>query len=489
MRKKNLQALSDFLLSCQHDALGRTRSKVLSEAKQILLASGWVFGTIGYDSHRFYYDSPGGQRFHSFALACKAWQEEQEAKIAQSIMDDQGDGADTDNISPSLMEVNGHKMWKMMKGHWKPWGKELQPTYSPQAVKDYCAIYLEKKGINKSLLLNTKLHLLALGWKIHYKERAVRKSDYKEHAISFRTRYISPCGKIHSELIKACTYLMQQDEKMRTKKSNENVPELHPKINTISNGHCQHFSHLKKLKLREEEDFSVLEPLGGSQDSRKAIQEDERVRRSTNDHIIGDEVHHELSDLSQDPVERVRQTERDNLCEEQASSALDSSSDNQESAHDERRCMDASLSSTNVVVVTEGGSNSDALLPDIPVGQRDGEGNYSPPCQENFMMHAKQNDPQIVPSSNLITATGGGSNSDVQQGLLRQIPAEQQDSEGNYSPLCRESFIMHTEQNDPQVGIQCSKLGLMKRKNGKVQTVLSWLVDNSVVLLKQKKGE
>ncbi|KAL5984347.1 hypothetical protein ACLOJK_018451 [Asimina triloba] len=131
IRKKNLQALSDCLLSCQHDALGRTRSKVLSEAKQILLVSGWVFGTIEYDSHCFYYDSSGGQCFHSFALAYKAWQEEQEAEIAQSIMDDQGDEAGTDSFSPSPMEVCGHKMWKMMKGHRKCWGKELQPTYSP----------------------------------------------------------------------------------------------------------------------------------------------------------------------------------------------------------------------------------------------------------------------------------------------------------------------------------------------------------------------
>ncbi|KAL5984353.1 hypothetical protein ACLOJK_018457 [Asimina triloba] len=191
---------------------------------------------------------------------CKTWQEEQEAEIAQSIMDDLGDGADIDNISPSPMEVSGHKMWKMMKEHWEPWGKELQPPYSSQVVKDYCGISLEKKGI-------------------------------------------------------------------------------------------------KKLKLREEDDFSVLKPLVGSQDSRKAIQEDERVRRSANDYIIGNKVHNELSDLLQDPVERV--------------------SDNQESAHDGRRCMDASLSSTNLVEVTK------------------------------------------VYSSNLITATGGGSNSDAQQGLSR----------------------------------------------------------------------
>ncbi|KAL5984357.1 hypothetical protein ACLOJK_018461 [Asimina triloba] len=165
--------------------------------------------------------------------------------------------------------------------------------------------------------------------------------------------------KIHSKFIKAWTYLMQQDGKTRTKNNNENVSELHPKINDVSNGHCLHFSHLEKLKLREKEDyFSVLGPLGGSQDSRKAIQEDERVRSSANGHIIGDKVQHELW------------TERDNLYEEQASSALDSSSYNQESAHDGRRCMDASLSSTNFVEVTEGGSNFDGqkdLLPDIPV--------------------------------------------------------------------------------------------------------------------------
>ncbi|KAL5984343.1 hypothetical protein ACLOJK_018447 [Asimina triloba] len=136
-------------------------------------------------------------------------------------------------------------------------------------------------------------------------------------------------------------------------------------------GSASDLQSAEKLKLREEEeDFSVLEPLGGSQDSRKAIQEDERVRRSANDHIIENKVHHELSDLSQDPVEHVRETKRDNLCEEQASSALDSSSDNQESAHNGRRCMDASLSSTNLVKVTKGESNFDAqkdFLPNIPV--------------------------------------------------------------------------------------------------------------------------
>ncbi|KAL5984346.1 hypothetical protein ACLOJK_018450 [Asimina triloba] len=68
-------------------------------------------------------------------------------------MDDQGDGAGTDSISPSPMEVSGHKMWKMMKGHWKRWGKKLQPTYSSQPVKDYCGIYLEKKGIRRRRIL------------------------------------------------------------------------------------------------------------------------------------------------------------------------------------------------------------------------------------------------------------------------------------------------------------------------------------------------
>ncbi|XP_058075041.1 uncharacterized protein LOC131223612 isoform X2 [Magnolia sinica] len=442
-QKKGHQTLSDFLLACRNDAFGLTRSKVRLEAKQLLLSAGWVFGSAQCNPCRMHYDSPSGQRFYSFAKACKAWQEEKEAGAVQDTMNGHGgennhihdDGGVAAGINSSFSENKAPKALKT-KRSWQCWGRELlsRAKFSSQAVIDYCALHsAEKKPDRKKVKvsasdkacasLKAKLHLLALGWKI----------EYRESDICIRIRYISPSGKRYDHLMKACVDSMQQDVNGQNSKNDDvTVAKFLPKPVYVSQGPPRRSPRIEKMKLREEQSSYALDSFSANQDSRNIGMHQGEVRGSRNDHGIVAKVNPEQTYFSQGPLQRSTQLEKIKFREEQSSCAVDLFSANQDSMNN-GMCRDVSLLSNEIILIPDGGSISSA-------GR-----------------------------------------------LFSPETLEEQQHKGDCFPLCRENLkIRLTKPNDLQAVRKNSKCGLKKRKHEQVRTVLSWLIDNGAVCPKQK---
>ncbi|KAL5988241.1 hypothetical protein ACLOJK_036004 [Asimina triloba] len=115
----------------------------------------------------------------------------------ESVYDsEEEEGGGDSEYSPDKVSENESATAKT-KGYWQPAEIDLPPKYSPEAVTEYT----KKSSQRYESSVGLRLHLLALGWKIEYKEEP-QKARY---------RYTSPNGRSFYSLCKVCEYLKEQD--------------------------------------------------------------------------------------------------------------------------------------------------------------------------------------------------------------------------------------------------------------------------------------
>ncbi|RZR80930.1 hypothetical protein BHM03_00007040, partial [Ensete ventricosum] len=206
------KALQDFIQVCRNKFCPIDLKKKLCVLRQLarshLMAAGWKF--IKDVKGRKYYVSPLGKRFGSLVTACEAWKtvEENSDTTTDCTFVTENHAAEVRGTFSNLTSM--HSKAENIPScsaanNWKP--LKLDASYCPEVVEVYAS---KMRGGNsrlkslaeldcKSLSEKVKKHLVALGWTVEFRDDAI-----------LRFRFSSPQGRIYYSLIKACSDLLHQ---------------------------------------------------------------------------------------------------------------------------------------------------------------------------------------------------------------------------------------------------------------------------------------
>lgn len=156
--------------------------------------------------------------------------------------------------SADVMETRVSKDWTPI---------DLEAAYYPESIK-LCVHYSEDGGQQlkdlresndtiSNVRLKAKKHLLALGWKIEYRIREDRRSKATSDT-RVRTRFVSPDGRFYHSLHTACCGLLKEYEDMH--------------LNSRNDGGCvQQDCPVKRSKPQKENRGLAVEMLAASEDA------------------------------------------------------------------------------------------------------------------------------------------------------------------------------------------------------------------------------
>ncbi|WOL14822.1 hypothetical protein Cni_G23603 [Canna indica] len=227
------KVLNDFILVCRDKSCSpelRKNLYVLRDlARSHLKAAGWKL--VVSAEGRKYYVSPHGKRFASLVTACEAWKTAEEKK-----------GTDCTNIMTYNHEFGdqgsfSNLTYKHDNGSWKPLVLS-NPVYCHDAVELYAQIVGDTNPTPRNLILaeldreslaeKVKRHLLALGWKIEISEGTV-----------LRIRFSSPQGRIYYSLNQACYDVLRQHQKENEDIEPEYLPEAITEYESYIDSHVR----------------------------------------------------------------------------------------------------------------------------------------------------------------------------------------------------------------------------------------------------------
>ncbi|XP_065009868.1 uncharacterized protein LOC135639839 [Musa acuminata AAA Group] len=263
------KALQDFIQVCRNKFCPIDLKKKLYVLRQLarshLMAVGWK---LIKDVHgRKYYVSPLGKRFGSLVTACEAWKtvEENSDTTTDCTFVAENHAAEvrgTFSILTSMHSKAENIPSCSVANNWKP--LKLDASYCPGLVEVYASKMRGGKSRLKSLAKldckslseKVKKHLVALGWTVEFREDAI-----------LRFRFSSPQGRIYYSLIKACSDLLHQkvDEECEYSDDSEHdrsgcsTKRLHSIVDYRVNCSGRSFncaaSGNKKVEFRADEDI------------------------------------------------------------------------------------------------------------------------------------------------------------------------------------------------------------------------------------------
>ncbi|URE13136.1 PHD-finger [Musa troglodytarum] len=264
------KALQDFIQVCRNEFCPIDLKKKLCVLRQLarshLMAVGWKF--IEDVQGRKYYVSPLGKRFGSLITACEAWKtvEENSDTTTDCTFVTENHAAEVRGTFSNLTSMHS-KAENIpscsVANNWKP--LKLDASYCPEVVEAYASKMKGGKSRlkslgeldSKSLSEKVKKHLAALGWTVEFREDTI-----------LRFRFSSPQGRIYYSLIKACSDLQHQkvdeeheysDDSEHDRSGCSNTKRLHSIVDYHEKCSGRNFncaaSGKKKVEFRADEDI------------------------------------------------------------------------------------------------------------------------------------------------------------------------------------------------------------------------------------------
>ncbi|VAH89837.1 unnamed protein product [Triticum turgidum subsp. durum] len=197
-------------------------------AKHYLKSVGWTF--VDDRAKNRYCVSPDGKRFASFIAACEAYLAQKGCHTNDLLLHSATrNSEDCSSIGTDLilMENKHHnKLSTDASASWMP--VQLDAKFSPP-IASLLASYQEVTSfsqgqINETMRMKLKEHLLALGWRIVFKEDDIIRPNGQPSTIK-RYRYKSPVGKTYVSFLQVLRSFAVQCIKRVKGNNTEGIPD------------------------------------------------------------------------------------------------------------------------------------------------------------------------------------------------------------------------------------------------------------------------